>query len=201
MAIVSPESIIYRIVTGPLKGRTCTISEKCDDCLIVFLADSERGERARVLPGCLAELETPGWTETDRFYEPYGLEEYFKRHEGDGSNMLRAPGVAQPQALFPGDKLATGQCIIGVPRRGSNSSVLVRIDAFGWVELASRLPVALKGNGRYKLPIELAEGDTLVTGCRVFKMSYATKVNWVTIVLDKADGKIEVPSCVPLALA
>ncbi len=85
----------------------------------------------------------PGWP----CYEmaPYGYAEHIERH-GSGSNRLRTEHVAQPQALEPGDLLATGDRVLSHPRSGTNGSVLVHMTGGTngcWISMAARLPIAL----------------------------------------------------------
>lgn len=85
----------------------------------------------------------PGWP----CYEmaPYGYAEHIERH-GSGSNRLRTEHVAQPQALEPGDLLATGERVLSLPRSGTNGSVLVHMTGGTnghWISMAARLPIAL----------------------------------------------------------
>lgn len=199
MAIIKPYSVIYLIVSGVHKGRTCVLRERNGGCFNVYFAETKTEETALIRPGELAELEVPGWPEM-HCYRPYSLLEHFESQKGTGSNMLRTRGMAQPRALLPNDRLATGQYVVDTPRMGFNSSSLVRLDTTGWIELAPRLPIALEGNERYKVPIELTTEDTLATGCRVVEIPYAIKASWVMVTLDQKDCKIEVPACVPLAL-
>lgn len=114
--------------------------------------------------------------------------------------MLRTPYVSHPEALKQGDILATDNVVLEAPRRGFNSSILVHLDAIGWIELAARLPIALKGNEKFKLPIEFVRGDTLITGCLIVKDASSYEVNWTILCLDGENCKIRVPSCIPLAL-
>jgi len=75
------------------------------------------------------------------------------------------------------------------------------LDRTGWVELAPRLPIALKGNKNHRLSVELRVNDRLATGCLIVKNSAPSIVNWIDIFLDRESCRIEVPSCIPLALA
>ena len=201
MAIITSESRVFRIISGEHRGRTCVIrTDRAGDHVGVVLSDSKSNETTLIRIGRLAELEIPGWP--DKIYNrPYGLREYFDGHRGDGSNMLRTAALSQPRAMMKGDFLEGGYEIVGhSPRRGFNSSVLIHLSKTGWVEVASRLPVALVTNKQFKFPDELVVGDVLATGCRVVKNPHTPDVNWTAIFLDREDCEIEVPSCIPLAL-
>lgn len=85
----------------------------------------------------------PGWPlDTE---EPYGYSEHMKRY-GGGDNLLRTEHAAQPQALRPGDVLATGDRVLSHPRRGFNGRVLVHMTGGtngSWISMAAHLPIAL----------------------------------------------------------
>jgi len=206
MSIVRDCRKIYSIVSGVHKGRSCVIvgaGKRGPNSLSVIFAESRGDERVSVDKGQLAVLEVPGWEfhpENRAF--PYDLEGWF-RQQGDGSCMLRDSRlrVVQPNALRKNDILATGSVVTCEGREGGNGSVLVCLDNYGWVDLAARLPLALSGNERFKLPIELAKGDKLITGCEIGKGSHSAVLNWVNVYLKKESDCIDVPSCIPLALA
>ncbi|OGM93195.1 hypothetical protein A2333_00430 [Candidatus Wolfebacteria bacterium RIFOXYB2_FULL_49_7] len=201
MSIIRPDSKVFRIISGEHKGKHCVIrtNKACDHVGIVF-ADSKSNTMILMRAGRLAELETPGWP--DEIHErSYDLREYYERQKSNGSSMLRTPTISQPRALMPGDILTgSGEIVVEAPRRGFNSSVLIRLDKTGWVELAPRLPIALRSNKRSKFPNELTEGNVLATGCLIIGKSYSPEVNWTTICLDREGCEIDVPSCIPLAL-
>ncbi|OGM94267.1 hypothetical protein A2524_01175 [Candidatus Wolfebacteria bacterium RIFOXYD12_FULL_48_21] len=201
MSIIKPESRAFRIVSGEHKGKRCVIRvDKAGDHVGIVFADGKSNTAILVRVGRLAELETPGWPD-ENHERSYGLREYCERKKSNGSNMLYTPTISQPRALMPGDILTgSGEVVVEAPRRGFNSSVLIRLDKTGWVELAPRLPIALHSNKRFRFPDELAEGNKLATGCLIIGKPYSPKVNWTTICLDWEGCEIEVPSCIPLAL-
>ena len=202
MAIVTPDSIVYTVVSGTHKGQVCVIRGKgCGKRSVGVVFTEHDGNRVvTVEKEKLAQLEVPGWP--DRVLEnTYGLEEYRDRHSGDGTCMLRTKSLAQPRALIVGDMLATGEPVVEGPRRGFNSSVLVRLEKTGWVELAGRLPIALSGNKEFRLPCQILRRDRLATGCLIVKTPVCMQVGWTTIALERVDCVIDVPSCIPLALA
>ncbi|MFZ2167801.1 MAG: hypothetical protein WAV50_02940 [Minisyncoccia bacterium] len=87
----------------------------------------------------------PGWPLSEHERRPYGFVEHRERY-GNGENRLRTPRVSQPRTLFVGDTLATGDRVLSTPRRGYNSSVLIHLSGGvngHWIEVASRLPLAL----------------------------------------------------------
>jgi|WetSurMetagenome_2_1015567.scaffolds.fasta_scaffold96038_4 hypothetical protein len=200
MSIVSEESRIYKIISGPFKGKNCVIfNPNIRDGMILIVLDDEGQKVELVNAGQLAQLELPGW-ESESSLITYGLDDWFARGKGSGSNLLRTLDISQPQVLKMGDVLATEE-IVNLPhRRGFNSSCLVHLNLTGWVELAGRLPLALKGNMKYRLPAELKDGDRLVTGCAVVSKP-VSDVNWTYVCLDNVSCQIEVPNCIPLALA
>lgn len=86
----------------------------------------------------------PGWPMKESPH-PYGFSEHARRY-GNGENLLRAQGVAQPRVLQAGDMLATGEYILSPPRQGCSGSVLIHLTGGVkglWIEVASRLPIAL----------------------------------------------------------
>jgi len=202
MAIVSPSSIIYLVIRGEKKGRICVVRETENNNNVyigVIFVDCGDDRIMVMRKGDLAQLETPGWPE--KIHErPYGLKEYFEIHKGDGTNMLRTATIVQPRALKTGDVIATGEKVVEEQRMGHNSSSLVRLEKTGWVELAPRLPIALQGNKKFRLPYDLVWNDNLATGCLVVSPPTSFKVNWINIFLDRKNCLIEVPSCIPLAL-
>lgn len=205
MPVVRPESIVYLIVRGAHKGRKCVVVPRNRTSLsvhVIFIGDNAK-DSAFINPGDLVQLETPGWPR-GIIGRTYGLREYLERQHGNGTNMLHTELFAQPRALKPDDVLATNEAITEPIRWGHNSSILVRLEKTGWVELAPRLPIALKGNERFKLPMDLLEGEKLITGCCIAMESLSLgvrRVGWVNVYLDQKDCIIETPSCVPLALA
>ncbi|MFA6278491.1 MAG: hypothetical protein WCS97_00140 [Candidatus Paceibacterota bacterium] len=91
----------------------------------------------------------PGWPLHKHLqhhqHPTYGFEEHLKRY-GNGDNLLRTARFAQSQALQVGDILATGDKVLSPPRRGFNGSVLIHLTGgFNghWIDVASRLPIAL----------------------------------------------------------
>jgi len=89
----------------------------------------------------------PGWPlyKSQFHSSPYGFEEHLRRY-GLGDNLLRTARIAQPQALKVGDVLATGDKVLSLPRRGFNGSVLIHLTGGldgHWIDVASRLPIAL----------------------------------------------------------
>lgn len=205
MAIIEPQSIVYQIVSGKHKGKTCVIrragSGNQVSVRVALIGDSNGRDRiVSVRRGELAQLETPGWPR-EIHGSLCGLQKDLSDQRGNGANTLRTPVLVQSQALEMSDVLATEEIVVDRPRRGYNSSVLIRLDQIGWVELAPRLPVALKGNLKFKFPVELKEHDRLATGRLVVRRPVSTKVDWTGIFLDRQNCRIDVPSCIPLALA
>jgi hypothetical protein len=202
MSIIRPESIIYRIIAGKYEGRTCVIyseGAQVTDLAKIIFNDGNHNEFGTIKKGELAALDVPGWPNEMRII-PYGLRQYLEKEKGNGSNSLRTEYVAQPFALKQGDVLATGEVVIEHPRRGYNSSALIHLDKSGWVELAPRLPIALAGNKKFKLPVELSVKNKLITGCRIAERSFSLKANWTKVFLNERNCCIETPSCIPLAL-
>ncbi|MDO9231452.1 MAG: hypothetical protein Q7U36_03190 [bacterium] len=199
--IIKPESNIYKVLSGKYEGKLCVIrgKEKNRSVGIMFMDLSNPMQLVYIRKGRLAKLETPGWPEINRGVS-YGLREYFRHHKGAGVNMLRTTDIAQPQALRAQDEIANGEKVLENPRIGCNSSVLIKLSNYNWVEVAPRLPIALRGNVNFKFPIELSENDKLTTGCNVIRNSISlTDVGWVRIFLDK-NTCLDVPACIPLAL-
>lgn len=206
MSIIREPSIVYTIVTGTHKGKECVVRANSlvgrpDLVGVVLTGEGENPNKiVNVRIGALTALETPGWVYDFPYEKPCGLEEYLERYQGNGSNRLRENHVCQPRVIRAGDVLATGETVVEAPRQGWNSSVLIRLDRTGWVEVASRLPIALKGNRKFRLPINLREGDRLVTDCLVVRRPVSSEVNWTNVCLDRESCNIEVASCLPLAL-
>jgi hypothetical protein len=191
-------------MSGQHKGRTCVVvNEKTQitNLAEIIFDDGNRNEFGLIKRGQLAALDMPGWVEKSNACATYRLEEYLQDQRGNGSNMLRTSILSQPRALKKGDVLATGEVVLENPRRGFNSSALIHLDNSGWIELASRIPIALMGNKKFRLPIELVKNYKLATNCKVVKRPVSAELNWVNIFLDSLDCCIETPSCVPLALA
>jgi hypothetical protein len=202
MAIINPLSVVYLVISGEHKGRSCVIRSESNNKKLtgVIFNDSDGNRMAVIQKGRLAQLEIPGWPE--KIHErSYDLREYRRGQQGNGTNMLRTTNLAQPWTLKPNDVLATGDTVVEIPRRGFNSSTLIRLDQIGWIELAPRLPIALWGNKKFRLPMDLRKNDKLATGCLIAEKSASEEVNWTTIFLDRKSCSIEVPSCVPLALS
>lgn len=203
MAIISPFSIVYSVISGENKGRVCVIRNLkgyINEYVGVIFIDNNDDQLVPIKKAELAQLEIPGWPQTIHGCS-YGLKEHFKTHSGDGTNMLRTSNIAQPMALRTKDILSTGEIVVEDPRGGYNSSSLIHLDKTGWVELAPRLPIALAGNKRFRLPGGLTKNDRLSTGCLIVKAPISFEVNWTDIFLDRDDCCISVPSCIPLALA
>jgi len=202
MSIIKQLSIRYLVLAGEHKDRICSPRGQKSDppgsTTLVFV-DRNQDEFAIIPKGLLSALALPGWQEdiTERTFD---LETYWAKKRGGGSNMVLEQLLAQPRALRFGHVLATGEQIMESPRRGFNSSVLLRLGITGWVELAPRLPLALEHNENFKFPAQLAAGEKLATGCVIVKDPECRKINWTTIFLDREDCDIEVPSCIPLAL-
>jgi hypothetical protein len=199
MSIVDPRSVIYQIIAGRYQGRRCVLANdkaSGSDHVRVIVDDDQF---VTIGIGELAQLAMPGWQESTT-RRSYGLHKYLQHEKGSGSNMLRTSNAAQPRSLKVGDQLATKEYVMQDLRRGYNSSVLLYLSLVGWIELASRLPLALSGNKKYKLPAELKAGDRLITGCVVARESIC-RLNWVDIFLDDLENCIDVPAPIPLALA
>lgn len=203
MSIIEKLSVRYIVLKGEYKGRLCSPRKQDNDppgkIFVIFL-DCIHDEFAILKIGYLSSTATPGWAE-ESHRSPYNLEEYSANHRGLGSNLLRTPLYVQPGAMRPGDELATGEIVLDYPRGGFNSSSIIPLDRSGWVEMASRPPIALMGNENFKLPCDLKKGDKFVTTCKVAKDSSSERVNWTRIWLDHSEDGFEVPSCIPLALA
>jgi hypothetical protein len=203
MSIIRSDSRVYKIVSGTHKGKKCVIrgSGRHSDPLkiSVLFADSRAEDVIFINRGMLAELETPGWEYNFPHESPCSATDY---EEKSGINWrIRDIHISQPSVLKIGDVLLTNEEVVTNPRMGCNSTVLVRLSETGWVELASRLPLALKGNQKSKLPIELFEGDRLATGCLVASNPKPININWVSVCLNRESCDIDIPSCIPLALA
>ncbi|MEI7750315.1 MAG: hypothetical protein WCJ25_04935 [Candidatus Moraniibacteriota bacterium] len=183
MSIIREASIVHRVVTGTHKGKECVVranppADRRDLIGVVFTGEGENPNKiVNVRIGALAALETPGWEDAFPYARPCRLKRYLEWQKGSGSNGLRDTFVSQPEVVRTGDVLASGETVIEPPRRGWNSSVLIRLDRTGWVEVASRLPLALKGNRKFRFPINLRMGDRLVTGCLVVKRPTSSEVN------------------------
>lgn len=201
MSIINRGSTMYAVISGEHKGKKCVVRSLGDGGLVgVIDVDGPDGNKILfVKRGELAQLELPGWADTFADVHPCKLEAYLERDRiGDA---IRDTFISQPVLLAMGDNLATGEIVVEAPRRGFNSTILIHLDKTGWVELAYRLPIALKGNDNFKLPVELTENDRLATNCLIVKSPYSTKTNWTNIYLNRESCCIDVPSCIPLALA
>jgi hypothetical protein len=188
MTIVRAVSILHAITAGKFMGRICNVrvwGYKRKNLAQIVFADYDLNDFATVHVDSLYQLGTPGW-EDNLLYAQSGI---------------KNDHFAHPRAMRIGDVLATNEIVVALPRRGYNSSVLIYLDKSGWVELAARLPIALKGNQNFKLPSNLVKDDKLITGCLIVKDTVLLDENWVNIFLNKESCDIEVPTCVPLALA
>lgn len=215
MAPVRGSSIIYGIIGGEHKRRTCVIMNFTKDrdgnevplvsddgfTNIIFI-DTRGNDMMRVLFRYISALDTPGWSDTTS-RTPYDFQEHLRR-QGTGDNCLRTEKAAQPRALNKGDVLANGDRILAVPRRGYNSSCLIKTEKFGWVEIAPRIPIALFGSKdkEFKLAPDFVNGDTLATGCKVLANPVKRTNDWTDIVLTGGVNghEIDVPNCIPIAL-
>jgi hypothetical protein len=202
MAVIEPVNLVYRVLFGKNKGRICVIRGGDDakgNVTVVFIdKEDERNTLVSVKKETLSQMDIPGWPR-DYGTMSYGFAGYV-RNKNNGTNMLRTMTIAQPQTLKPGDNLATGEIVTGELRAGYNDTPLINLSMSGWVELAPRFAVALKGSISFRLPPELVEGDRLATGCLIFKNPTFPGINWTTLYLDSEDCAINVPSCIPLAL-
>ncbi len=203
MAVIRPRSIIYTVVCGEHQGKRYVIvdrSRENEGLVGAILADGDDEIVVSIRTGTLIQSEIPGWPEKI-CGSPYGLDVYFTTGRRASTNLLRTTFASQPRVLKPRDILATRDMVTASPRRGFNGSILICVHSVGWIEVAPRFALALQGNKHYKLPIELVEGDTLLTGCQIVAAPTSKEVNWVSITLDRKNYCMEVPSCVPLALA
>ncbi|MDA3815670.1 MAG: hypothetical protein PF549_04895 [Patescibacteria group bacterium] len=199
MSIIESRSVRYQVLTGEQRGRTCCVIEAFNGLIQVCFDDVVHREYVNIESGYLSALDLPGW-ESEPITRTYSLEEYLSAHKGSGGNRVREVSFVHSEVLRTGDKIATGEDVVENPRRGYNSSVLIHLDKSGWVELASRLPIALGGNDNWKFPAELVRGDDLVTDDFIKKDSVSERINWTRIFPEDTKDGIEVPSCVPLAL-
>ncbi|NTW14645.1 MAG: hypothetical protein HGA31_06520 [Candidatus Moranbacteria bacterium] len=206
MSIVREESIVYTIVSGTHGGKECVIRADpprghAELIGVVFTGEGEDPNRiVDVRIGTLAALEAPGWADDFPYDAPCKFEKYNLKELYHKTKRLRDTYVTQPSVVKEGDILASGEIVVEAPRRGWNSSVLIRLDRTGWVEVSPRLPIALKGSGKFRFPINLRMGDRLATDCLVVKQPTSSEVNWTDVCLDREDCRIEVASCLPLAL-
>ena len=204
MSTVKAFSVKHLITSGEHKDRVCLVREQENDPpgLVTVVFDSQISDRfALVSENALSQIEIPGWRFHSTKTNAYSLKDYLDFHRGCGSNLLREDLFAQPRVLHFGDKLASGELVTKDPRIGYNSSVLIHLKNEGWVELASRLPIALKGNDNFEYPADLKADVTLMTGCVVAKNSEKLPGGWVNVYLDRKDCNLNIPSCVPLALS
>ncbi|EKD58492.1 MAG: hypothetical protein ACD_56C00113G0001 [uncultured bacterium] len=201
MSVMDKLNVLYVITAGRYKGKDCNIHrDNFRSKRLALVAIDNPDSLVVVKKKNLAKLNKPGWFERFSDYT-YGLEQWFKKEQGSGSNMLRTSSLAQPCALRKGDILASGEMVVAELRRGYNGSVLVRLHKTGWVELAPRLPIALQGNVNFKLAAELKQNDRLATGCLVVEGPVSDDANWANVYLDRVGCCIDTPSCIPLALA
>ncbi|MEI7424718.1 MAG: hypothetical protein WCK10_01205 [Candidatus Staskawiczbacteria bacterium] len=203
MSIVDSRSIVYQIISGEYKGKKCVLIENIglrEDCGVIF-DDSNGNDMVYVPKRFLSQLNIPGW-ETKIYDQTYGLIEFMSEESHSGRCMLRTTHAAQPKALRQGDVLATGELVVENPRRGYNSSILIHLDKTGWVELAPRFPIALKGNRKFKLAAELVLNENLLTTCEIVSSPVCIDINWVAICFNHPPtAPISIPSCIPLALS
>jgi hypothetical protein len=204
MSFVRKLSVLHRITGGKYKGRICNVRDyfyagmSLTRVAQVVFADYDMNDFVTVRVEHLEETEKPGWEDSFEYLEPCKLLEYFKK--SNLSHVIRDVHVSQPRAIQAGDVLATGEVVLENPRRGYNSSVLINLDKSGWVELAPRLPIALKCNTNFSLPAQLKQNDMLATGCLLIKNAGQNEEKWTNIFLDQKYCRIEVPVCIPLAL-
>ncbi|NTW26784.1 MAG: hypothetical protein HGA36_00445 [Candidatus Moranbacteria bacterium] len=211
MSIVNDSSICYLVNQGKHAGRICNVikyffaNTNLDSVAHVIFDDTDCNKTGTIMAKDLTAINPPGWPLTEKDYNQrqasiYGLKQWLEKEKGTGSNLLRTAKFAQPMALKIGDRLTTTEVVEKI-RRGYNDSVLIQLTNSNWVELAPRLPIALYGNENSLLPLQLVEKDELITGCLVVKSPTSAKTNWTNIYLDRHDCCIEVPFCIPLALA
>lgn len=201
MNLIQPDNEIYLVISGKYKGKTCILysDQNLDPFVTVIFCDNLAENKTDTIEkGLLCKLQIPGWGEYPQQIT-YTLAEYLSDHKDSGRNAMRMSDVAHPIVLKQADMLATGEIVSEYPRRGYNGSVLVCLENAGWIELASRFPIALLDNKKFKLPIDLKAGDKLITECTVDDNSCCTIVNWTNIFID--GNRFKIPSCVPLALA
>ena len=210
MNIVSDYSILWLVKNGRHQNKICAVLRyffvNMDSGPVAHVAimESSYNETATIMAKDLESINPPGWPLTERAYlefcrEVYGFEKYPQK-KGNGINLLRTENIAQPRAIRIGDVLANGLKVEKL-RMGFNSSVLIGFDNSVWVELAPRLPIALIGNEKFKLPLQLNENDELATECKVVDVRISSKENWINVYLDRETCCIKIPFCIPLALA
>jgi hypothetical protein len=206
MSIISEKSVLHLVTAGKHKGRICNIREyifadtDLNHATIVVFTDYDCNDFVTIPLKHLDEIVIPGWEDDFPYTIQCKLHEYLESE--CGYCMIRDETVAQPVTLKEGDVLATGEVVMERPRRGFNSSILIHLSQNGWVELAARFPIALQGNTKFGVPNELKQNERLATGCLLVKNPEKTeKENWMKIFLDLDDCCINIPFCIPLALA
>lgn len=133
--------------------------------------------------------------------------------DGSGDNLLRSGRIAQPRTLRDGDILATGYAVVGKPRVGFNSSILICLTLgmydVRWVSLPPRIPIALEAEEdgtvykrNYALPAELECGDIIGNGDEVLsKPQWCCDEGVMLRLTGGAEGHtIWVPDIVPIAI-
>lgn len=206
MSIIRQQSKVFLVVSGEYRDMRCVVRSvgPGDKVGVIDIEGPDGNKIVFVNRGELAQIYTPGFpydSLRENYHMPCSVVEYAERSNLEYAIRDEQLLVAQSRMLRGGDSLATRDFVTKSPRRGFNDTVLVCLEQIGWIELASRLPIALLGNTNFKLPIELIENDCLATGCLVVKKSQSTVINFTNIYLDRLDCCIDVPSCVPLALA
>lgn len=202
MSIISEQNVLHLITAGEHAGKICNILEYYleDMTAIVIFTGKDHGKTANIPFKCLSETPVPGFEDDFPFTIQCTLNEYLVSE--CGYCMIRDDLMAQPVTLREGDILATGEIVLEKPRRGIDDSILIHLNQNGWVELAARFPVALQGNTKFGVPNELKQNERLATGCLLVKNpEKAEKKNWMKIFLDLDDYCINIPFCIPLALA
>ncbi len=174
------------------------------------LNPGEQELHTQVLRGHLFPLEKPGSVLVlSNHKKPYGLEQHFGKSGKWNWQMLRTEYFAQPRAIQAEDILVSGEGVSEDPRKGHNRTILIHLFRLGWVEVPIVIPVALFGNEHFKFPIDLVEGDALVTGHHVYHGSNSFDtygIGWTEIYIDDLKGSpprrkvFRLPSCVPIAL-
>lgn len=218
MRFVGRESIYYRIINGKNYGKMCAILEYNNastglegikvvrgEAHVVLMQDI-RTKKEEIVWEKIENLiprEIPGWD--DRIPDnPVCLEKYLEDKVPGIRNCLRTETVAQPRVIVQGDFLATSKRVMAGQRWGCNSTILLKLSEFGWVELAGRLPIAMFGTQKtgFRMPIDLCKGDVLATNCEVLEDPKARGREWVDVLLTGGfkGALIDIPSCVPIAL-
>ena len=202
MSTINPLSVAYRVISGEHTGKICIIRNDGADGLTAGVAflDFDREETVIIQKSALSKLASPGWPEKFDAV-PYDMAAYWYEQKGTGSCRLRMPTFAQPRALREGDMLATSEVVLESPRCGWNNSALIRLDVSGCLEMPPRFAIALKGNTKFKFPEALKVGDKLITGCPVIKNSVQAGPDMTRVYLDYEGCEMQVPTCLPLAIA